>query len=94
MSRESELQARFNKLRKDHLELEKRFKGLVDALYDAEVLFGVVHKYEFFNAGVNILTMQAESDECLKLILDHLGLEFELVKCRDHYELRKKEEKK
>ena len=94
MNKEQELQAELNKIRANHLELKTRFKGLINALYDAEILYGIGHKYEFFHAGVNILNMQKEFEERQKLILEHLGMELKLVECEDHYELRYKGEKK
>ena len=84
-------------------ELREDFEKLVDTLIEADILREdsmssmIWGKYKRFyiNYDTKVRNQGMKSiGKKLRLILDHLGLEFEWIDCKPHYELKEKEEDK
>lgn len=84
-----------SQLRIDIDELTEQFEHLVDVLRESQVLFSGSHqkeyKYKIFTADIFVRDRYNSLVHRLSKILDHLGLEFEWIECKPHYELKEKE---
>ena len=95
MRNEEKLQAQLAAINKKHEELQKHFNRLVDTLHETQILFLMPgFKYESFVTRMFVGDRLEDINERQELILEHLGMKFKLIKCEDHYELKKKEEEK
>ena len=82
-------------LREDLDQANERINDLVNVLVDSQIVRVDHHmQYTFYYSNVRVLRDKKEVLDKTQMILNHLGLEFEWIDCKPHYELKEKKEEK
>lgn len=82
-------------LREDLNAANKKIDDLIEILVESQIMQVIPYaRHIFYHSRVRVIRDEKELSDKIKMILNHLDLEFEWVDCNPHYELKEKKEDK